>query len=215
MILGIALPVIHGINRRIPKGIALREAHELKEGFLTLWKFRLSPRKEFIEDMIVLYYPFYLVPYQIGWGRAPFAPGMLVDARFREFSVLAGVPPRSRVETEDLVIQPTVDEDSAKRFAETKLKEAMKRKRAKEIAKRGKDLSTYDVKDLELIYWPFWAIRTKDMWGNHRFIGVDAVLNFRGYNQAFTKFFSGPLFSAISRKFEEGVLHHVGTPASG
>jgi len=210
------LPVIHGINPRIYKGEALREANELKEGFFTLWKFHLSPRKEFVQDVLLVYYPFYLVPYQVKWGRAPFAPAMLIDARFREFSVLAGVPPRSRIETEnELVIGPTIDEHSAMRFAETKLREAMRRKRAKEMSKKSKELSSYEIEELELTYWPFWAIRMEDMWKNLRFIGIDAVLNFRGYNRAYTRFFSGPLFSTISRKFEETFAENSQEPGAG
>jgi hypothetical protein len=186
------------------KGEALREANDLKEGFLKIWKFKLSPRKEFVEDMTLIYYPFYLVPYQIKWGRAPFAPGMMIDARFREFSVLSGVPPRSKIETTDeLVIRPTVDQASASRLAESKLRDAMTRKRAKEITKKSKGLSTYEVEDLELAYWPFWAIKSLDMWDNHRFIAVDAVLNFGGYNASFSNIFSGPLFSLVNEKFDE------------
>ncbi len=200
----IVLAVIHGINQRILKGEALREVNDLKEGFLSVWKFHLAPKKEFVDGLILLYYPFYLVPYQVKWGKAPFAPGMLVDARFREFSVLAGVPPRSRVETTDeLIVKPTLDEHSARAFARTKLKEAMKRKRAKEMSKKSKELSTYEIDELELMYWPFWAVKMEDMWQNHRYIAVDAVLNFRGYNRAYTRFFSGPLFSLVDSKFEE------------
>jgi hypothetical protein len=196
--------VIHGINPRILKGEALREINDLKEGFLTIWKFHLSPRKEFVEELMLVYYPFYIVPYQVKWGKTPFAPGMMVDARFKEFSVLTGVPPRSRVETtNELIVKPTVDEHSAMRFAETKLREAMKRRRAKEMTKKIKELSSYKVDELELTYWPFWTIRMEDMWHNHRFIAVDAVLNFRGYNLAYTRFFSGPLFSLIDQKFVE------------
>jgi len=203
---GILLVVIHGVNQRIPKGLALREAGELKEGFFKLWRFRLSPRKEFVEDTALIYYPFYLIPYQITWGRAPFAPGMMIDARFREFSVLAGIPPRSRIETNDLVIQPTVDEYSAKRHAETKLREAVQRKRAREMSKKkGKELTSYEIEELELVYWPFWAIQVQDMWKNYRFVGVDAVLNFRGFNVSFTRFFSGPLYSLVSKGFEQGL----------
>jgi hypothetical protein len=198
------LTVVHGINPRILKGEALREVNELKEGFLNVWKFHLAPRKEFVDGLRQVYYPFYLVPYQVKWGRAPFAPGMLVDARFKEFSVLTGVPPRSRVETDDLVIKPTIDERSAARFAETKLREAMKRKRAKEMTKKSKELSSYEIEELELTYWPFWAVKMEDMWANHRFIAVDAVLNFDGYNRAYTRFFSGPLFSLINSRFENG-----------
>jgi len=198
----IAVVVLHGVNQRIPKREALREVNDLKEGFFKVWKFQLAPRKEFVRDMMLVYHPFYLVPYQIKWGRAPFAPGMMIDARFREFSVLSGIPPRSRIETDDLYIQPTLDELSAKRIAESKLREAMKRRRAKEISKK-KGLSTYDIEEIELTYWPFWAVRLEDMWGNHRFIAVDAVLNFRGYNLAFSRFFSGPLYSIISARFEE------------
>lgn len=195
--------VIHGVNRRIPKGVALREAGELKEGFFKFWKFRLCPRKEFVTDLILVFYPFYLIPYQITWGKAPFAPGMMIDARFREFSVLAGIPPRSRIETDDLVIQPTVDEYSARRHAETKLREAVQRKRAREISKKKvKELPSYEIKELELIHWPFWSVRVQDMWGNSRFIAVDAVLNFRGFNLSFTRFFSGPLYSLISKGFD-------------
>lgn len=198
----IPLTTIHGINKRILKGEALAEVNDLKEGFFEFWKFHLSPRKEFVEDINLVYYPFYLVPYQIKWGKAPFAPGMLVDARFREFSVLSGVPPRSRIETDDLVIKPTVDRGSAVRFAESKLRQAMKRKRAKEMEKKKKELSSYEIDELELTYWPFWVVRMEDMWENHRYISVDAVLNFRGYNQSYTNFFSGPLFSLIDEQFE-------------
>lgn len=198
------MAIIHGINPRILKGEALREVNDLKEGFFTLWKFNLSPRKEFVEELMLVYYPFYIVPYQIKWGKTPFAPGMMVDARFKEFSVLTGVPPRSRVETtNELIIRPTIDEHQAMRFAETKLREAMKRKRAKEMTKKVKELSSYEVDELELTYWPFWTIRMEDMWHNNRFIAVDAVLNFRGYNLSYTRFFSGPLFSQIDQKFEE------------
>jgi hypothetical protein len=206
------LAIIHGINPRILKSEALREVNDLKEGFLNIWKFHLSPRKEFVQDMMPVYYPFYLVPYQISWGRTPFAPGMMVDARFREFSVLTGVPARSRVETTDeLVIEPTVDEKSAKRLAEGKLKEAVKRKRAKEMSKKVKELSSYEIAELELTYWPFWTIKMEDMWKNSRFIAIDAVLNFRGYNRAYTRFFSGPLFSLINSKFEEISAGPTGT----
>ena len=198
------MAIIHGIYPRILKGEALREVNDLKEGFFTLWKFNLSPRKEFVEELMLVYYPFYIVPYQIKWGKTPFAPGMMVDARFKEFSVLTGVPPRSRVETtNELIIRPTIDEHQAMRFAETKLREAMKRKRAKEMTKKVKELSSYEVDELELTYWPFWTIRIEDMWHNNRFIAVDAVLNFRGYNLSYTRFFSGPLFSQIDLKFEE------------
>jgi hypothetical protein len=210
------LTVLHGINPRILKGEALREVNDLKEGFFSFWKFHLSPRKEFVEEMMLVYYPFYIVPYQIKWGKTPFAPGMMVDARFKEFSVLTGVPPRSRVETtNELVIRPTIDEHSAKRFAETKLREAMKRKRAKEILKKSKELSSFEVEELELTYWPFWTIRMEDMWHNNRFIAIDAVLNFRGYNLAYTRFFSGPLYSLIDQEFGENKQEVVQTPESG
>lgn len=176
----------------------------MKEGFFKLWKFKLSPRKEFVENLILMYYPFYLIPYQVKWGKTPFVPGMLIDARFREFSVLAGVPARSRIDTtNELIIQATVDQHSAKRFAETKLRDAMKRKRAKEISKKSKEVSSYDIEELELIFWPFWVIKMEDMWNNYRFIAVDAILNFRGYNLSYSRFFSGPLFSMINKKFEE------------
>lgn len=198
------MTIIHGINRRVLKGDALREANDTKEGFFKLWKFKLSPRKEFVENLILVYYPFYLIPYQVKWGKAPFVPGMLIDARFREFSVLAGVPARSRIDTtNELIVQATVDQHSAKRFAETKLRDAMKRKRAKEIMKKSKEVSSYEIEELELIFWPFWVIKMEDMWNNYRFIAVDAILNFRGYNLSYSRFFSGPLFSMIDRKFEE------------
>lgn len=198
------MTIIHGINRRVLKGDALREANDMKEGFFKLWKLKLSPRKEFVENLILVYYPFYLIPYQVKWGKTPFVPGMLIDARFREFSVLAGVPARSRIDTtNELIIQATVDQHSAKRFAETKLRDAMKRKRAKEIMKKSKEVSSYEVEELELIFWPFWVIKMEDMWNNYRFIAVDAILNFRGYNLSYSRFFSGPLFSMIDRKFEE------------
>ncbi len=205
---------VHGINPRTLKGEALAEANELKEGFFELWKFHLSPRKEFVEDLILVYYPFYLVPYQIKWGKAPFAPGMMVDARFREFSVLAGVPPRSRIETDKLVIKPTIEEGNAIRFAESKLRQAMKRKRAKEM-KEKKKLSSYEIEELELIHWPFWVNRLQDMWGNFRFIAVDGVLNFRGYNRAYSRFFSGPLYSMIDEQFEKEGAEIEAEPNAG
>jgi hypothetical protein len=83
------------------------------------------------------------------------------------------------------------------------------------MTKKVKELSSYEVEDLELTFWPFWTIRMEDMWHNNRFIAVDAVLNFRGYNMAYTRFFSGPLFSLIDRKFTE--IHQEGAqvPQSG
>ena len=175
------------------------------------WKFKFGRVLDHITGMIKIYYPFWIYFYELAskQKRSKMDAGMLIDACYNEIAIIFGIPPRGPSDvTEYLIIDPILDAKNSREVASTKIEKAIihQQKKARYMGMFGIGVGapeTYDLKDPDLVFWPFWIIRYKNEYDNIRYGAVDAALNFKLFNERFGSLASGVLYSKITNKFKD------------
>ena len=175
------------------------------------WKFKFGRVLDHITGMIKIYYPFWIYFYGLAskQKKSKMDAGMLIDACYHEIAVIFGIPPRGPLDAKEyLVIDPILDQKDSKDVATMKIEKAIahQQRKAKYLGMFGVSVGspdTYDLKDPDLVFWPFWVIRYKNEYENIRYGAVDAALNFKNFNERFSSLASGVLYSKITNKFKD------------
>ncbi len=175
------------------------------------WKFKLGRVLDHITGAIKIYYPFWVYFYELASEKkkSKMDAGMLIDACHPETAVIFGIPPRGPIDASDyLVINPIIGEKESEDFAKRKLEKAIahQQRKAKYLGMFGVSMGspeTYNLKDPDLIFWPFWIFRYEDEYDNIRYGAVDGGINFENFNRRFSQLASGVLYSKITNKFKE------------